>query len=495
MRFQHKYPKGAVVEHVKTDMVGVRFVCSIGSNARQQTGTMSIRGGGLGTSAWQVDKVRIHCAGFPILGNIDEAANASCSMGRGAVTQYQASDAPSAIIETEVTVCVPRIFGHGFSTRTLLEFIAWYILLGARRIVFFDSMEPELEVTADERAIAQERMEGLYAIARAMPDRISVVRGLATFDFMRRTMNHADGQSLANNLCKDAVGVIAAAGGRTAYIASLDVDEFLSPPVSDFSQREQEQPPERKSSKLAGALSRLTAHMHDGRPATGRHVYEDQLVNSRVHAGRGTGRCLSFAGVYYSFPACADGKSEDDQVDLRPPLLRMSWRSQPDNFELGPSHNWTVYKTWNFNVHAKYVVDANSQSHVAGIHDCCCAAGKNYAKGTCVGRHGPGKMGHSCATVEFMPLEYWHVRHLRSPVVKMNRSACQYGGAMKSVLNIGRVHHAVWLKAKGGETNALPAAWELEYETALRGLSRHAGREHPWTTPSRKAQVASRRRR
>ena len=51
-----------------------------------------------------------------------------------------------------------------------------------------------------------------------------VVRGLATWDMMRRTRSHMSGQSLAGTLCKAAAGALA--GGHAAFAMLPDFDEF-----------------------------------------------------------------------------------------------------------------------------------------------------------------------------------------------------------------------------------------------------------------------------
>ena len=78
----------------------------------------------------------------------------------------------------DVTVCVQYVYGTGYTSRTLQEFAAWYLLLGAKRIVVFDSMEPSLEPTA-EQPTAMERKEALHSLSVALGRRFVVVRGLS----------------------------------------------------------------------------------------------------------------------------------------------------------------------------------------------------------------------------------------------------------------------------------------------------------------------------
>jgi hypothetical protein len=328
-------------------------------------------------------------------------------------------------------------------------------------------------------------MQALHALARAHPGRIVVVRGLATLDFMRRTLNHANAQSLANNLCKDAIGVLAD-GRQAAYATYIDMDEFLSPPTANRRlELFREQP-------LSGALSQLASYLHSGRPPTELYIRDKHTVASRVHAGVGKGRCLSFAGVYYRLPACANGSAtalDTPRDDSRPALLRMSWRVQPDHFEAGLSHNWTAVREWNFNVHAKYLADATDASHLAGNHECCCEAGKDYVRSKCISRqglaHGAGTR-HACASVEFMPLEYWHVRHLRkSSGIEPSRS-CQVGAALKLTLHRSAADHAgkgVWLHATAAESESgdFPLRWAQEYAAALHEMAKPLGLTYPWT--------------
>ena len=86
----------------------------------------------------------------------------------------------------QVTVCVPHWYGVGFSSQALLEYIAWYLLLGARRIVVHESLEPDVHRTSDMQEATRANMNALHALARAYPNRVAVVSGLATWEVMRR---------------------------------------------------------------------------------------------------------------------------------------------------------------------------------------------------------------------------------------------------------------------------------------------------------------------
>ena len=384
---------------------------------------------------WRIDGVAIHQPGYPIVSGDDEAGSSSSGSSSSA----------------DVTVCVQYVYGTGYTSRTLQEFAAWYLLLGAKRIVVFDSMEPSLEPTA-EQPTAMERKEALHSLSVALGRRFVVVRGLAVWDMMRRTRSHMSGQSLAGNLCKSAAGALAH-GSRPTFALMPDIDEYLTPPTSDADQ------PHRLATRLAGSLKRLAAHVHGGLSATSLYLNDPSTVASRVHHGGGTTRCLSFASIYYVLPACKDIEEDPARLGLsRPAILRRLWRGQPDNFEAGSSYNWTSFVHWNFFVRSKFLVDATDDNVLTANHECCCKP-ESRGKAQCSTRSGL-TVNHTCATLEFMPLEHWHVRHFKGGGLGKDPMLCRHSVTMNAIQSIDGTRKHVTLQPM---EVGFPLPWANEY--------------------------------
>ena len=461
-RFNHRWPQGqGSIDSEKHGLVGARFVCELGDSISVavftpgQTMSIGSRDG------WRIDRVPIRCPGYPIV-SIDAPTSPST-----------ASVSSSSARRADVTVCVQYIYGSGYTARAVREFVAWYLLLGAKRIVAFDSMEPHLEPALAQRRVAQERMEALHNLSATLGERFVIVRGLASWDMMRRTRLHMSGQSLAGAMCKAAAGALAIPG-RPAFVVMPDFDELISPPVSDASAV-----PHRLATRLGGSLRRLALHVHSGVPATAHYLPDDpKAVESRVHRGGGTQRCLSFASAYYLMPSCNDTHSVEDDassslklrtgvLDVQPAVLRRLWRTPPDNFELGPSHTWQHFVHWNFFVRSKYLVDATDDALITSNHECCCHAAKRVG-GQCTTRK--GVLGnHSCATLEFMPLEHWHVRHLKGSGLSDARDACRRTSSVPLIESdaTGTRRH---VRIEPDQV-AFPAPWAAEYLVALANLT------------------------
>ena len=460
-RYNHKWPSSITEGVVELSgdssllglVYGARFTCSFGardsSNSRQ---VLSVRS----DSGWRIDGISIRCPGYPIVGG--EAQGNECPMRSGTgATLSLAHEAKGA----DVTVCVPFIYGTGYARRTLHEFTAWYLLLGARRIVAFDSMQPRLEPIKAQH-VAQDRVGSLDALSAALGSRFIVVRGLATWDMMRRTRSHMSGQSLAGNMCKAAAGALAV-GGRATYVLLPDFDEFLSPPASDALV------PHRLATRLAGSLRRLALHVHSGVSVTSLYLDEAEAA-SRVHRGRGTRRCLSFASVYYYSPMCAETGSRSTTtagVEAQPSVLQRLWRGTPDNFEPGPSHKWTSFRHWNFFVRSKFLVDATDDAVLTANHECCCRPDPQPGS-QCTTRDGRLDR-HTCATLEFMPMEHWHVRHFKGSGLADGKDECRSWSFrhFKGVVNGSRQQVPMY-----PEEVSFPRSWAEEYSAALSNLTR-----------------------
>ena len=159
---------------------GVRFMCSFGPHLRKALlqrprGMPSVRSS---RADWRVEGIKVRCAGYPIMSEDTSVTN--CLHGNNIGMPTLGTSAP------QVTVCVPHWYGVGFSSQALLEYIAWYLLLGARRIVVHESLEPDVHRTSDMQEATRANMNALHALARAYPNRVAVVSGLATWEVMRR---------------------------------------------------------------------------------------------------------------------------------------------------------------------------------------------------------------------------------------------------------------------------------------------------------------------
>lgn len=71
--------------------------------------------------------------------------------------------------------------------------------------------------------------------------------------------------------------------------------------------------------------------------------------------------------------------------------------------EAGPSASWRNLTHWNHLVRAKFMMDAHAPTAVSAIHHCCLDANQRG--------HPPPENG--CLLVDHVPLERWHIRHMR----------------------------------------------------------------------------------
>ena len=463
-------------------LVGVRFSCHFGPGDRatdlqhspsptwrRLRRSLSVRDSSTSKHAWKVDSLPVRCLGYPIA---DAEAPCSSTSRRRARNTAFVGTSPASEHATSVTVCVQYLYGTGYTRQALIEFVAWYLLLGAQRIVVFDSMEPELEVGERQQTVAQERQRALYSLSAALGEQLVLVRGLATWDMMRRTRTHMSGQSIAGNMCKSAAAALTPAAHST-YAAMLDLDEFLTPPATDASR------PDGMASHLAGSLLRLSAHVHSGASVTMHYLNDAQLSHSRVHPGSGTGRCLSFASVYYWPPTCGHASSETGvPLSGKSGLVHRSWRGHPDNFEPGPSVNWTSFPHWNFFHRSKFLVDTADDGLMTANHECCCKMAGTSGQ-QCTTRS--GRLGnHTCATLEFMPLEYWHIRHLKGSglAVDADRPAtrsCRKAGPISAVIAVDGVRKRIQTTP---DEDIFPVSWEGEYAMAISNLTRRVQALH-----------------
>ena len=243
-----------------------------------------------------------------------------------------------------VTICIPYTYGVGsgsLTTRRLVEFVAWYELLGASQVVLFDDVEPELERQAGARSQAARQRRAINAMAAAFPRRFAVVRGLCWHDTMLQASPHANCQALAANMCLD----LARATNTTShnFVSSLDLDEFLVPPIAAEGR---DAVGAEEGAHLA--LMRLATRIKEGERG------EQQSVLQRN--SNGVGSCTKFADVYYLPPECNRGMAQPSSDPARLDLVDFASRGTPDNFESGPSTSWRQ-REWGPFVRAKFLVD------------------------------------------------------------------------------------------------------------------------------------------
>ena len=77
----------------------------------------------------------------------------------------------------------------------------------------------------------------------------------------------------------------------------------------------------------------------------------------------------------------------------------------------------------------------------------------------------------TCASVEFMPLEYWHVRHLQGAGHRDGKSQCRPSNAFTAVLLQNGTRRRVQSEAQPA---AFPRQWAREYAWALGNLTADA---------------------
>lgn len=431
--FRHRHPDLLTSGPPSVKAGSVRFRCPFRSGLALAGRTFGVR-----MQHWQIDGVPVRAAGFPV-----------------------AQPLAAAAAPPRVTVCVQYMYGLGYTSRALTEFLAWYQLLGAHNFILFDDMEPHRFAHRDsaEVALAQQRRDAIASLAQAPAARLTVVRGLCTHEFMLRTSIKC--QVLAGNMCMES----AAAAGAGAYTLPVDIDEFLTPPVA--------------FGPLTGALQRLAEGVGAGTPVS---------VLGRVLRHPGLGACIKFVGIYYTARPCGDGTSEtrDASADDGLGVSRLAYRTVTDNFEEGPSYEWTTLRWWDWRVHAKYLQDATVPNATVGIHSCCLLeslSSQVAAERAAEQAARPEQLGGveaiertegACARVEHAPLESWRIRHLREAP---GSSCADYSDPRE------RVHARLWRGGRSSEVDIypdhvafdpLPAAWQRDaqasYEELLRQL-------------------------
>ena len=468
--FKNKLQKQS---NLVSEINGVRFRCPMDEKKTHFPGHHASFRFELGESVpWRIDGVVVRCPGYPML------------PGNGTICEplpLRSHDEHSrhgseSTRQVEVTACMPLVIGVGYDIRTIAEYVAWYTLLGAARVVIFESIEPDflLRTSGGQFAMrAETNKASLHALARSMPGRVHIVRGLAGWEMMRRTMNKNFGQTLASNICKTSASHLpgnshSMRGQRpAAYIMQMDVDEFLTPPLwrTDLG-------------GLRDALIMLAERLHTTRSGVSADYLNDsiavrrRLEHSIDRDGVGLGRCLTFANVYY-LPSSQGCEGSD-----RPALLRLDNRIQPDKFETGRSDQWQHMHHWNFMHRSKYLTSADDIT-LTGVHECCCT--RTLRGGKCIRPGGwgmpakvklPPKVSISeCAVVEHLPLEAWEVRHLKYAMTAKNCTSQQ--PIRISVTLVTPENHRgtrMMIGASPETRNSIPTAWADAFEKAVAAI-------------------------
>lgn len=403
------------------ELNGVRFLCPFSAETSVVPGMpVSVRLGVDDQTRWRIDGITVRCPGYPLLpsGNgTDCLTNGNSSAVMHSRTAWNGSGhaVTASASSVALTACLPLVIGVGYDVRSFAEYIVWYTMLGARRVVIFESIEPEVEMRlgAQRASSAQRNRDALYALATSLgPERLHIVRGLAAWQMMRRTLNHNFGQTLASNICRAgarSLPVPDEGGSRLpSYVTQMDVDEFLVPPL--------DRP---DIGGLEGALSDLAWRLHTSSttPVTAHYLNgSDTALSSRrlepIAEGAGSGRCLVFANVYYLPSQCKR------TMDERPAILRYDSRIHSDRFEVGVSYAWSSMKSWNWLHRSKYLTSADDDT-LTGVHECCCTRTSNT--GACQRQGGWGMPARvrnlpgiaPCSAVEHIPAEFWEVRHVK----------------------------------------------------------------------------------
>ena len=433
--YQHPEASTLQMEHADWIAASVRLSCSgFPASALPLVGnSLSLR-----SSTWEVNGIHVQDAGFPIMKSMTRTeTDPDIRRARGNEQGRHRSQRwligpHNDVALPAVSVCVQYLYRDGYSLRHMSDFAAWYLLLGVKRILVFDNMEPDRMPAGEVRVRAARHHAELMTLSTSLGDRFQVIRGLCMYDTMRRAPLNANCQVLAGNIALQAVRA-ADAAHPAAYVLMADFDEYLVPPIRVRAGNvwdanvSGERPSTSKggSVSLAGALGRLVQHISDGG-----NVTSQQLASSRVRVVAGTrrawtrgvptsrklrGSCIKFASIYFVPPSCAGAEQVTSSLQgsesQLPAVLRYDRRLGTDWAEAGPSHTWRNVTSWDHRVRAKFLMDARVEDAVSAIHMCCLPRGRS-------GRPPPES---ACSTVEHVPLEEWHVRHLKPSLKGLSR--------------------------------------------------------------------------
>ena len=464
----------------------VQMRCDLGTPVAGHR--LSVRSS-LAGADWRLDGVLVH----PATWSMHQAAGGT----RGGPSLSGAAAAEGAPPPVSITACVGYVFadatGHAPSAAALFEWAAWYALLGATRLVIFDDMDDESHPTA----AALRALAALPSWSGALPvapgggatTSVVVVRGLCLRDTMLRASMHANCQVLANNLCRH----FARADAPPSVVVAADLDEFMAPatpagvPLSHAAREDTA----KGLLPLRGALARLAS----SRP-TGSGVGQQ---------GRSAHVCLKMANVAYLPPACdeagdgsgravAPSAAAERDIGVGAKVLRMTARGQPDSFEIGPSSQWGLARSWGAPVRAKWMASAAAgDKDVVSIHHCCQPMLTEQRKKDKTEKKDNKAKASPCDLVESLPIESWHVRHFRggdggpdgagsgqacrardAPPVRarlVSRAGSDNGNDNGNTDGADSKGDSVALNASHWEGAPLPPAWAHEYAEALGRLA------------------------
>jgi hypothetical protein len=440
---------------------------------------------------WVFASMRLRCPGFPpsVLPLVGQHMTLRLD-GRFEVSGIRVQPPAFPFAEDEqprssapaVTVCVQYVFGAGYHTSHVVDFAAYYLLLGARRIVVFDSMEPEFTPgdEAQRERVAQ-RAAGLQSIATALGPRFQVVRGFCTHDTMVRATLNANCQVLAGNICLNAARAIDAAS-PSSYVLMVDLDEYLTPPMprvtgSGASGTTEAVSESGRDSRLSGALVRMAARVAAGDVVTSASLSHARVDRTSALSPKGVdrrgsakrGACIKFASVYFVAPRCGShiNLTAGWGGERSPAILRLTQRFGSDRSERGPSHTWRNLSRWDHRVRAKFLMDARAPSAVSAIHSCCLVAGQRAPR---------PPPEHGCAMVDHVPLEEWHLRHLKHIDEPCRTRDMKVGVHTLAALTRGHTNGEHGSAAFDADAELadqpLPASWAAEVSHAARVMSR-----------------------
>ena len=455
---------------------------------------------------WRVDGIRIDPHGFPFTPPSDAQRTPARSKASSSMNPQHQQVTPTTVLPqtlpealpslVRTTVCMPYAWGvsgaGGPSAARIVAWVSWYLLLGAHRIVIFDDFDQgaagppqtaSAETAGAELIEAEARQHVLHALPHVLRERFVRVRGLCVHDTYLRASPHQHCQVLANNICRHAARAADSAG---AYVFTPDIDEFLCPPLPlPERMTESTHAAAEGAMPLRGALVSLASRLHaqhtaSTQQAAQRSALHDELVppestrrGPRIEHKAGHGACLKFADVRYVQPRCMRPADANHIVHLGhgdgAAVLRFSLRATPHNFERGPSTRWRSLRKWGTEVRAKFLTSASpfDSDHIA-IHHCCLPL------------HGVPP-DRACRFVEHMPLEQWHIRHVRlahdtlpcrvGPLAAARDRTPGYSGRGGAAAGNKRTDGIdVVLREEELVNATLPASWADEYKQTVRWL-------------------------
>mmetsp|Transcript_3059 Transcript_3059/g.9561 ORF Transcript_3059/g.9561 Transcript_3059/m.9561 type:complete len:617 (-) Transcript_3059:99-1949(-) len=359
----------------------------------------------VGVVVWQIESVPVRASSFP-LGASECESTAGGALGVVTSTTER------------VSVVMPYLYPGADGRRALghlTEWVGWYSLLGASRILLFDQ-----QLSPPTGGFAR----GLEALA-ASNKRVLLLRGWWSPRLYISRRYQVFSLNLALSAVRGCASAARAASGSSPaeWVLSLDLDEFVYPvpaaqarsflraPQPHHLQRDPplDAAPQRRpwrlrwGRSLSGALLRLAAHLGEAGEASG----------GEASGGEASGGCRGPASVaylcrvdYYAAEACSGNSSGGGGLEAAP--LRVG----PPSFEAGPSSGWRIWGRMDeivcdttpavanrgigcvsSELKTKWMVDVAKGYRAAGVHDVR-----------------PARLEDDACAVK-LPLEHIHLRH------------------------------------------------------------------------------------